>query len=283
MFKQFHILPFVPFVSCPVTGQLWEKPSSLFFILPFIYLYTPAKIPLSFLSSRMNIPSSLRLSYDRCCNLLILCLALQWLSPVCTCLLYWGACVLDRRPQMWLYECWAEGKDHFHQLAGNAFNTTQDAVGLLCCTDLLLAHFQLGVPQDLSSFSARLYSSQSAPRVPWSIWLFFPRCRTLLWALLNYIRFPSDNFSSLSTSLWKATQPFDVSTTPQSFLSSADSLRECSASSFRSLIMMLLCWSQCRPLVLTTRGWSPAGLHITSHNPLSPPIQLAFNPCQFSI
>ncbi|KAK4826847.1 hypothetical protein QYF61_011715 [Mycteria americana] len=69
--------------------------------------------------------------------------------------------------------------------------------------------------------------------------LFIPRGRTWYFHLLNFMRFLSAHFSSLSRSLWMAARPSDVSATPPSFVSSRNLPRVCSAPSSRSLMKVL--------------------------------------------
>jgi len=75
------------------------------------------------------------------------------------------------------------------------------------------------------SLSAELLSSRSAPSLSWCMGLFLPRCRTLHLPLLSFIRFLCAQLSSLSRFRWMAAQPSGVSTTPPSFVSSANLLR----------------------------------------------------------
>ena len=89
------------------------------------------------------------------------------------------------------------------------------------------------------SLSAELLSSRSTPSLYWCMGLFLPRCRTVHLPLLNLIRFLSAQLSSLSRSRWLAAQPASVSTTPPSFVSSANLLRVHSNSSSRSLMKKL--------------------------------------------
>ena len=89
------------------------------------------------------------------------------------------------------------------------------------------------------SLSAELLSSRSTPSLYWCMGLFLPRCRTLYLPLLNFIRFLCAQLSSLSRSRWMAAQPSGVSTTPPSFVSSANLLRVHSNSASKSLMKKL--------------------------------------------
>lgn len=64
-------------------------------------------------------------------------------------------------------------------------------------------------------------------------------CRALQFSLLNFTRFLSAPFSSLSRFLWMAAQPSHISATPPSFLLSTDLLRIYSAPSSRCVMKML--------------------------------------------
>ena len=89
------------------------------------------------------------------------------------------------------------------------------------------------------SLSTELLSSRSAPSLYWCMRLFLPRCRTLHLPFLNFIRFLSAQLSSVSRCRWMAAQPCDVSTTPLSFVLSANLLRVHCNSSSRSLMKTL--------------------------------------------
>ena len=89
------------------------------------------------------------------------------------------------------------------------------------------------------SLSAELLSSRSTPSLYRCMGLFLPRCRNLHLPVLNLIRFLSDKLSILSRSRWMVAQPFGVSTTPLSLVSSANLLRLHSNSSSRSLMKKL--------------------------------------------
>jgi len=67
--------------------------------------------------------------------------------------------------QMWLLRCRIEGNNHFPSLAGYTVAVTaQYAVGHLCCKGLLQTAVNLST-RTPRSFSAKLLSSQSAPRL----------------------------------------------------------------------------------------------------------------------
>ena len=80
----------------------------------------------------------------------------------------------------------------------------------------------------------RAARQQVSPSLYWCMGLFLPRCRTLHLPLLIFIRFLPTQLSSLSRSCWMAAQPSGVSTTPPSFVSSANLLRVCSVPSSRT-------------------------------------------------
>ena len=63
------------------------------------------------------------------------------------------------------------------------------------------------------SFSAKLLSSWVALSIYWCMGLFFPRCRTLQFSLLNFMRSLSTHFPSLSRSLLRD-NPFYITLEP---------------------------------------------------------------------
>ena len=89
------------------------------------------------------------------------------------------------------------------------------------------------------AFSAKLFRSWSAPSMYWCMDLFLPRCRTLHFPSLNFMRFLSAHSSSLLRSLGMAAQPSGVSATPRSLVSSAYFLRVHSVTTSRSVMKML--------------------------------------------
>lgn len=89
--------------------------------------------------------------------------------------------------------------------------------------------FMLMATWNPRSFSAMMLSS-------WCPVLFHPTCRTLHIPLLNFMRFLSSPFSSLSSSLWMAARPSGISAIPPTFVPSADLLRAHPVSSFMPLI-----------------------------------------------
>ena len=76
-----------------------------------------------------------------------------------------------------------------------------------------------------ASFSDKLRFSWVDSSIYRCLGLFLPRCRTLHFPLLNFMRLLSAHFSSLSRSLWMAAQPYGISATPPSFVPSANLLR----------------------------------------------------------
>ena len=139
---------------------------------------------------------------------------------------------------MWPHQCWVEGKHHLPQPAGNTSpNAGLDTISFLCCKDTLLAPVHPGVLHVPTSFFTKLLSSWVA--TSWCLGLFFPRCRTLHISLLNFMKFLSAHFSSLSRSLWMAAQLCGVLVTCPSFVSSANLVRLHSVPSSRSLMKVL--------------------------------------------
>lgn len=129
---------------------------------------------------------------------------------------------LDTLLHVWSHQCWIEGKDHLSQPAGKRSpNIAQDTAAFTARTHCWLM-FNLVTPR---SFSAKLLSSQVVPSMSWCLGLLLPRCWTLQFPLLNFMRFLSAHFSSLSRSFWMAAKPYSLWTTPSSFVSSGNLLR----------------------------------------------------------
>ena len=76
-------------------------------------------------------------------------------------------------------------------------------------------------PTSAPKYSSGLLSIPSHPRLYWYQGLPQPGCRTLHLALLNLRRFTWAHLSSLSRSLWIASHPSGMSTTPLILVSSA--------------------------------------------------------------
>jgi len=146
-----------------------------------------------------------------------------------------------RTPKCGLTTAELEGKNHLPLPAVTTLsNAAQDAIHLLGCEDILLAHVQLGCPPGHPrSFSAKLLSSCMFPSVYWCKVLFLPWGRTLRFLLSNFTRFLSAHFSSLLWSLWMAAQPCGISAALPSFVSLAHLQRVHSALSSRSFIKVL--------------------------------------------
>lgn len=99
---------------------------------------------------------------------------------------------------MWCHPCCLDGKDHLPSPAGNALpNAAQDVVGCLCCEGMLPAQIIFFF---LRSFFAKLLSTQLFPSPSWDQ-QSSPGKRTFHFFFLNFMRFPSAHFSSLSKSL----------------------------------------------------------------------------------
>lgn len=106
-------------------------------------------------------------SYDRCFCSLIIFVALHWTHSSMSVSLW----KLDPELLWWPHKCWAEGKDHLTQPAGNTPtpNAAQDSMGL-CCKGMLLAHVQLCVHQHpalQSCFPVRLLFSINSKILQW--------------------------------------------------------------------------------------------------------------------
>ena len=87
-----------------------------------------------------------------------------------------GSPELDPAVQGWPHYCWVEGKDHLPRPAENAPpNAAPDII-----------HWLWHRPP--RSFSAKLLSRWTVPSI-WCLGLFLPRCRTLQFCLLNFMKF----------------------------------------------------------------------------------------------
>lgn len=106
-----------------------------------------------------------------------------------------------------------------------------------------------GVPQDLQIFFCRAACQSVDLQTPLCMGLFFPKARIYI-------------FSSLMRSHWTAARSSVVSTTPHSFVTSANLLRGRSVPSSRSLMNKEPASSSINP------WWPPAGLSATLHQPL---------------
>lgn len=156
----------------------------------------------------------------------IIFVAFRWtLSCMSVSLLHWGAQNWTQDSRCDLTSAELERKDQLSQPASNTLlNAAWDAICRLCSKGTLLTQVQLSVHQD-PLFSVKLLSSWVALSIYWYMRLFLPRCRTLYFFLLNFIRFLSTHFSNLLICLWMAAQPSGISATVFSFVSSANLLR----------------------------------------------------------
>lgn len=75
--------------------------------------------------------------YDRCFHPLIIFMPLSWIWSIVSLVL--GSPTLASALQMWPYQCWGEGKDHFPPPAASTHpRVAQDTFGPLCCQDTML-------------------------------------------------------------------------------------------------------------------------------------------------
>lgn len=88
-------------------------------------------------------------------------------------------------------QCWVEKNDLDLDLLATYFpNAAQDAFGFLCCKGSLLAYGVTWNPwEPPRCFSAKPLSSWSSLILFWCLGLFLPRCRTLYFPLLDFIKF----------------------------------------------------------------------------------------------
>lgn len=128
-----------------------------------------------------------------------------------------------------------ERKDRFPWPAGDASrNAAQEAVVLLLASCWLVFNSSTGLPE-------LFVSSWLAPSLFWCMLLFFPRCRTLSFPLLNSTRFFLSFLHPAELTL-DGPQPSSVWAMPPSFVSSANLLRFQSVSLFRLLMKVLNIW-----------------------------------------
>lgn len=98
-----------------------------------------------------------------------------------------GSPGLDRELQMWPYQSRGEDEDHLPWPAGDALpNAALEAVGFLCCKDILLAYAQLVVHQDPRGRSCKAAFQLFGAH--WYVRLFFPSCTALQFSLLNFMK-----------------------------------------------------------------------------------------------
>lgn len=114
--------------------------------------------------------------------------------------------------------CWVAGDKNFPHLLlfihHAPVHKVQDSVGRLRCQGTLPAHAQLALHQDAQVLSRELLRRLSVPNLSHCQGLFLPRCRTQHLFLLNFTRFLSAHFSSLSRSTWTAALTLSLSICP---------------------------------------------------------------------
>lgn len=176
---------------------------------------------------------------------------------------------------------WAGVKDHLHWPASNTRpGTAQDPVGLLWADCWLVCY----------SVSSRTPGSSSAkptsPTAHTDAWDYSsPRCRTLHFSFLNFMRSLYLYFPTLPVSLCMAAELSDVLTTPSILVQSVNVLRRHFVPSPRPLLKVLNGPGLASILGHAACGWCPAGCHAAAlHNPLSPVQSLFSVPhCLYSI
>lgn len=131
-------------------------------------------------------------------------------------------------------------KDYFSWHASNGLpNASRDAVGLLRYEGLLLVNGHFLVHKDPKVLLSRAALQLLRPQHVLMPGVILTQYKTLHLPLLNFMRFLSAQFSSLSRSLWAAAQPTGVTATPPGFVSSVNLLKHHSAPSSRSLTKKL--------------------------------------------
>lgn len=118
-----------------------------------------------------------------------------------------GESRLDPVLEMWLQQCWAEGKNH---------SPCPDGImsqGIIRRLDFFsaVAHYWLMsnlVPTRATwPFSSKLLSSWVTPSMCWCLGLFLPTHSSLHFPLLSFLRILSAQFSILLRFLWMTAQP----------------------------------------------------------------------------
>lgn len=188
--------------------------SSLF--CPIWYLHTLTIIPFIFLFFRLNKPSSLSLSsYGRHSKTFITFVALHSSSMS---LLYQAAQNWHSTPGR-SYQGWAEGNYHFLWLANHTLpDAVLDTINL-CCEGTFLACFYLGIYQDHHIFPCQAALDQTCSQC---LGLFPPQVQNFSFPCVEFLL---THFFSLLQSSWMAAQPYGVSATAPSFVTSADMLQ----------------------------------------------------------
>lgn len=154
------------------------------------------RFPLSFLFSRPNSHSSLRLFLcKRCSSAFSIFVALPWtLSSISTALLYW-------RDQNWTQHsrCDFTGLSGAEEPPPSTLpHTAQDTTGFLCLKDICWFMFNFMPTKTSRPPSVKLLSSEVPPSCPGAV----PSC---MWDfLLNLMMFTSAHFSSLLAPLQTA-------------------------------------------------------------------------------
>ena len=117
-----------------------------------------------------------------------------------------------------------EGQNHLPRPAGHASSdAAQDTDGFLGCECTLVAHVQLFIHQYSEVLLHRAALNPFIPQPVLILGIAPTKMQDLHLALLNLVRFTWAHFLSLSRSLWMASCPSAMSTTPLSLMS-ADSL-----------------------------------------------------------
>ena len=231
MVKQFFLslnrISHILFCACRLLLCQWELLRKVFFHLVYIpnqVIIHMDEIPLTLFFSRVKSQLSLSL-YVKCFSPLVISVVLCWsCSHMSVFRLYW-------EPQTWAWhsdmshKCWAEEKDHLSWPVGNVLpNAAHQAVGLLGHQGTLLADVKLVHQQPQSPFLQNSFP-EDWPLVHPGAWgLFLPRCRTLHFPLLNFMKCLLAHFSCLSRSPLTASQPSGVAATHLSFVYSANLL-----------------------------------------------------------
>lgn len=164
--------------------------------------------------------------------------------------------ILKRSELDSVLQCWVEGKDYLPQPAGSTPPNAAQDIWLVFATITVVGSLMVDV---VSSRTPRSFSTfhPVSPQQVLVLGLFYSRCKTLHFPLLNFMMSLLAHFPSQA--------PSGVSATPISFIWSANLLRVCSAPPSWSY------WTElytALPLGYNASCWPPRCLCSTHLHPL---------------
>lgn len=160
--------------------------------------------------------------------------------------------------QMYSHQCWVE-KDCLSWTGGSTLlNAVQYTLGLLCYEKGFL------LPTRTLKFFVGLRSAFQTLGTQSTLvsGVIQPRKTTFYFPSLNFTRFLSAHFSSLSKPVWMVTQPYSS----LFFITCENLLRVYSVPASWSFMKVLKCCLQYQPLGCTTSYLPSAGLHDSDQN-----------------